>query len=124
YAPVSRLDGLGYLLLLAGTRWRRPEARMLFAMALSPVTMLVYEPLLLYLIPRRMGESAVLSLLSWAVWMSPIVLGLPHAKTDILAQSGDVIVALQYFPALTMVLQRPNQGTVPKRLDALASRMA
>jgi len=124
YAPVSRLDGLGYLLLLAGLRWRRPEARMLFVMALSPVTMVVYEPLLLYLIPRRVGESALLSLLSWAVWMSPIVLGFPHAKTDILSQSGDVIVALQYLPALVMVLQRPNQGTVPKRIEQFASRMA
>jgi hypothetical protein len=123
YAPVSRLGGLGYLLLLAGLRWRRPEARMLFVMALSPVTMVIYEPLLLYLIPEHMGESALLSLLSWPVWMSPLVLGLPHSKAGILAQSGDVIVALQYLPALAMVLHRPNRGTVPKSVERIASQI-
>jgi hypothetical protein len=123
YAPVSRLHGLGYLLLLAALRWRRPEARMLFVMALSPVTMLIYEPLLLYLIPRRVTEAAFLAILSWAVWMSPLVLNFPHSNAGVLALSGDVIVALQYFPALAMVLHRSNHGTVPRPIEHLASRI-
>jgi hypothetical protein len=50
----------GFVALLGLFRWRRPEARLLVALACVPQTMLLYEALPPFLIPRTIGEVVVL----------------------------------------------------------------
>jgi hypothetical protein len=61
--PVSYLGGP--LLLLALLRWRRPEARLLAALACVPQTLMFYETLPLFLIVRTHAQGAILATGSW-----------------------------------------------------------
>jgi hypothetical protein len=103
----------GPLLLLAILRWRRPEARLLLALACVPQTALPYEAVPLLLVPATLGESALfvaLSLLAAWLW---IHLG-PYSTTSAsIPTSVRLIVPLLYLPCLIMVLRRPNEGGVP-----------
>jgi hypothetical protein len=111
YVPAAVVwRGGGPLLLLAALRWRRPEARLLLALACVPHNMIWYEQLLLFLVPATAVELWSLSLLSW---VSTAVANTAFAQSG-LPQSAEVvafrapIVALLYLPALAMVLRRPN----------------
>src|SRR5204862_7915717 len=66
-APVL-LPG-GALALVAVTRWRRPEARLLVALACAPQSLYLYETVPLFLVPRTFRETAVLVALSYVVIM-------------------------------------------------------
>lgn len=109
----------GVLLLLAATRWRRPEARILLVLAFVPMNPAWYEALLVFCVPRRSVEGAALAALSWLV---PVVGG-PVAATYATYASrtapafarGTLICA--YLPALLMVLVRPNEGEAPAWLE-------
>jgi hypothetical protein len=107
-APVTRPGG--FILLLALLRWRRPEARLLLALSCVPHTILPHEALPLFLIPQSYRESALLSLSTLV--LAPIIA--VWAPTDnwahALAWSWPFMFLLAYFPALAMVLQRPNEG--------------
>jgi hypothetical protein len=120
-SPIAHRGGL--LVLLALTRWRRPEARLLLGMACVPHNMVLYEALPLFLIPRTFRESLWLALLSSlaAIFTMFFVSPYPRTITENYFQ-GDVIVALQYLPCLIMVLRRPNEGPVPAWLDATIRR--
>lgn len=114
-APVT-MPG-GPLALLALLRWRRPEARLLAALACVPQTLLVYEAVPLLLIPKRAGEVVVLLLTSWAaaLWLATQA---PFAgRLDSLTASGTAIVVCLYLPCLAMVLRRPNEGALPAWLE-------
>jgi hypothetical protein len=99
----------GPLLLLALTRWRRPEARMFLVLACVPQTILFYDQLLLWLIPRTRLESMTLGLLSF----TGLLLGnfaLPPNPTwaESAAIYWPMILATCYLPALAMIMRRPN----------------
>jgi hypothetical protein len=117
-APIRVLGG--GLCLLALTRWRRPEARLLVAMACVPQSLLYYDQLPLWLVPRSWRESAALTLLShvatFVVWWFQ-----PLPVRDLLRVSGPVIVALLYLPALLMVMRRRNEGEVAPWVERLAN---
>jgi hypothetical protein len=103
--PVTVLGGP--LLLLAVLRWRLPEARLLLIMALVPQTMLFYDQLILWLIPKTKNEYMILGSLSM---VAPLIasLALPRGA-DIRAVTqayAPVIVALIYLPCLILVLRR------------------
>jgi hypothetical protein len=103
--PVTVLGGP--LLLLAVLRWRLPEARLLLIMALVPQTMLFYDQLILWLIPKTKNEYMILGSLSM---VAPLIasLALPRGA-DIRAVTqayAPVIVALIYLPCLIVVLRR------------------
>jgi hypothetical protein len=131
FTPPVLLPG-GVLVLLALLRWRRPEARLLVAMACVPHTTLTYETLPLLLIPRNWKESLLLAALSFVV----LVL---QAHLDIRVEPGDPLylevfvewvtsvgtfaVALLYLPATILVLRRPNEGDPPAWLAALRERL-
>jgi hypothetical protein len=104
----------GPLILLALLRWRRPEARLLVALACVPHTTLLYEVLPLFLVPASWAESILLVILTWAV---QVVLFLKlHPLPDLIdwtRMSATVSVALLYLPCVMMVLRRPNGGDVP-----------
>lgn len=119
--PVAHLGGP--LILLALLRWRRPEARLLIAMACIPHTTLLYEDLPLFLIPSSWRQSILLAVLTWTaqgvnVWLGPYGALIDQTKTG-----GTVSVALCYLPCLLMVLSRPNVGTLPLWLDRSVGRL-
>jgi hypothetical protein len=114
YTPAVLVwRGGGPLLLAAALRWRRPEARLLLAMALVPHHYVWYDQLLLFLVPRQAREVWALSALSWiSLWPASAALatlGLPETGGGQVAFRAP-IVALLYLPCLAMVLWRPNEG--------------
>lgn len=117
-SPVAGGPGLlalGPLLLLGLLRWRRPEARMLVALACVPQVPTFYDQLFLLLIPRTFRESAVTSLLSVAAYAYLFSRpSLTHERT------ATWILVTVYAPALFLVLRRPNEGEVPAWLDRAA----
>jgi len=112
YAPAALIwRGGGPLLLLAALRWRRPDARLLLAMAVVPHHYVWYDQLLLFLVPERPREVWAL----WALsWLSGVVAGILFARSVAPDLDGRQmafrapIVALMYLPCLAMVLRRPN----------------
>jgi hypothetical protein len=111
YAPAAAIwRGGGPLLLLALLRWRRPEARLLCAMACVPHNFIWYDQLLLFLVPRTAREVWLLSALSW---VSSFVASAAFTRLGLTEPDGQVafrapIVALMYLPCLLLVLRRPN----------------
>lgn len=109
-APVQQPGG--FLLLGALWRWRRPEARVLAALACAPHTIAFYDELPLFLIPRTKWEGyglATLSLVAAFVggWLFPRYVGVPLEVN--LAARWPVMFVCLYLPALVMVL-RPDPG--------------
>lgn len=97
-APVMHRGGV--VLMLALLRWRRPEARLLLAMSVSPHNMVLYEALPLFLVPNTFRQNALLALLSTlAVICNEVVY----------RNQRDWLIIFLYIPCLIMVLRRPNQ---------------
>ena len=107
-APILHLGGP--VVLLALLRWRRPEARLLIALACVPHTTLLYESLPLFLIPETWQESVLLVALTWIARTVSVRLGPYPTLAAHTATSATVIVALCYLPCLIMILRRPNEG--------------
>lgn len=111
----------GFLLLLALLRWRRPEARLVMAMAIVPQSPFVYEALPLFLVARNRFEVYAL------VIGSDLALG-AYALADRAAvaaffrMNSLAMLITMYLPTLVLVLRRPNEGTVPHWLER-ASRV-
>lgn len=109
----------GFFVLLALLRWKRPEARLIVAMALVPQTPNWYEALPLLLVPATLLQSLVLSLVSSLGFLYEWVLYRPNATyVDI----EPLMIALAYLPATLLVLRRRNEGTVPQWLEIRMSR--
>ena len=58
------------LLLLAILRWREREARLFLAMACIPQALFFYDQLPLWLLPRTLRQSLLLSLGSFVLWLT------------------------------------------------------
>lgn len=116
-APASTLAGLP--LTLALLRWRRPEARLLLAMAYVPQLLFFADQLPLWLVPRTRREAMMLSGCSWLA-LGGWVLASRADPRDV-AGAAPFVTALLYLPCLVMILRRPNEGTVPAWLDRLLS---
>jgi hypothetical protein len=117
FAPIRSAGGA--FALLALLRWRRPEARLVLALACVPQTPLLYETVPIFLVPLTITEGGVLWLGSWiaALW-----LGAAGPFGDDLARfkvSVDAIGWCLYFPAVVMLLRRPNAAPAPERLEPL-----
>lgn len=113
---------LGPLLLLSALRWRTREGRLLFAMALLPQRLLLYDQLILWLIPRRWWSSLLLSVLSWpalAAWMHPDWFGVTGRGTWPLTERMTMLCI--YLPVLVMVLAQPNAGDLPAPVERIFS---
>ncbi len=108
-SPIT-LSG-GPILLLALLRWRRPEARLLLAMACVPQLLFWADQLPLFLIPQTKGEMKALLLwsalcfLAWYLWFAPY-------PAYVLSRNPFVFCAI-YLPCLIMILRRPNEGDLP-----------
>jgi hypothetical protein len=118
HRPPLLLPG-GVLLLLAVLRWRRPEARLLLAMAVVPQTVLFYDQLPLLLVAITFRESLIAGLLSFVPYAIATALrpsgNIPDR--DIFAITGPLIMAFFYLPALAIILRRQNVGCVPAWLE-------
>ena len=121
YLPAAAIwRGGGPLLLLAVLRWRRPEARLLLALAFVPHNFAWYDQLLVFLVAERPRELWSLFALSWIA-----ALGSAYALFDLgYINRPDPFsifriptVALLYLPALFMVLRRPNEGALPDWIE-------
>lgn len=109
---------LGPLLVLAALRWRRPEARLLLAMALVPHTLFWYDELPLWLIPASRREALNLTWCSWAGYLAWQALSYARNPDTLYLRTGAPwLVAAVYLPCLVMVLRRPNEGAVPVWVD-------
>lgn len=111
---VPLLHRGGFLLALVLLRWRRPEARLLAALAVMPQNMVIYATLPLFLIPRTFRQTLLLVALNNLAFIAGLLLISPHPRS--VAENyygGDLLVALCYIPALVMVLMRPNEGSLP-----------
>jgi len=110
-APITR--PFGFLMLLALLRWRRPEARMLAALALVPQTPAFYDHVFAFVAARTFREALILTVGTFGVFfVIGIVNPAPTFQSwgSLLARST---IYLVYLPAVAMVLRRPNDGQVP-----------
>ena len=116
YAAPVVLPG-GFVALLALTRWRRPEARLLAALACVPQSLYLYDTVALALVPRGLRESALFTVLSYVV-LGYLLNGRPWSSYQEMAlASGQMYTLLLYVPLTLMVLRRPNEGGVPSWLE-------
>jgi hypothetical protein len=116
-APVRR--PLGFLLLLAALRWRRPEARWLLALSVLPQTASFYDQMLLAVICLTSRESLIFAASTVVLF---IYVGFNVPQPDYAAWGrlvGNATVWLCYFPVLVMVLRRPNEGPLPAAFQLL-----
>ena len=112
YKPYLLRPG-GILLLAAIVRWRRPEARLLVAMAIIPLNATLYDALPLFVIPATINEAALLALASHGAWH--LALARRGDPSFLHAANANALtnLLLLYLPALVMILRRPNVGAVP-----------
>ena len=108
-APV--LQPGGFLLLLALLRWRRPEGRLLAALACAPQSIQLYETVPLFLIPRTRWEGYALAASSLLAaflqaWIFPPRLSESLAHN--LSARWPILLLLIYLPALALVLRLPK----------------
>jgi hypothetical protein len=125
YHPAPILTFPGVLAALALLRWRRPEARLLVAMACVPQLLFFADQLPLWLIPRTKRETMALSACSLAAFLGWFVLLKPGDYY--VMKAAPWVTSFLYLPALVMVLRRPNEGEVPApvaQLLALVRRPA
>lgn len=118
-APITRPGGA--LVLLALLRWRRPEARLVSALACIPQTPGPYECIVLFLVATTLRESILLAYLTYVTFFA---VGLVQTDPSIqgwMEACGDLMVPFIYLPCTWMVLRRPNVGDVPWWLDVLAT---
>ena len=106
----------GPLVLLVLLRWRRPEARLLVAMACVPHTTLLYETLPLFLVPATWLQSLLLAALTWVARTVEVMIGPYPSLASHTATTATISIALCYLPCVAMILQRRNEGNWPSDL--------
>jgi len=108
-APITRWGGP--LLLLALTKWKRADARLLVGLACVPQTTALYETIPLFLVAETWPQA-------WALWALAIVAYVgqwatgPYPSVSAHWFAGQQwIVAVMYLPCLAVVLTRRNEWT-------------
>jgi hypothetical protein len=119
-APVLRRGGP--VLLLAALRWRRPEARLLLALACTPQTPIVVEGLPLFLVAQTSRQSLWLAVLTYVAYLACGLTWDGHTNASYFRQAGIASVVFLYAPCVLMVLRRSNEGPVPTWLARLGQR--
>lgn len=117
---IPMLTPVGPLLLLAVSRWRRPETRLLLGYACVPQAPWFYDQVVLWLIPATALQAinyTAASQLALFVWI--FANGLSWGKYG----SWALAFAL-YLPPLIMILRRPNEGEIPGWAERWMGRVA
>ena len=106
------LRPLGFFLLLAALKWRRPEARWLLALAIIPQAPSFYDQMLLSVICLTSREALVFAA-STVVLFFYVGFNTPQPDYESWGRLvGNGTLWICYFPALAMVLRRPNEGAL------------
>ncbi len=114
---------LGFLLLLAALKWRRPEARWLLALALIPQAPSFYDQLLLGVVCLTSREALVFAA-STIVLFFYVGFNTPQPDYESWGRLvGNGTLWICYFPALAMVLRRPNEGSLPAVIERVVNRL-
>jgi len=100
----------GAVLLAAVLRWRREDARVVLGMATVPQLPMFADQLPLMLVARTRVEAMLLALLSHIGGLLWLRARAPDAHPS--ANAALFVVAFLYYPALLLVLRRPNDGTL------------
>lgn len=109
------LTPVGAIVLLALLRWRRPEARLLLAMACVPQLLFFADQLPLFLIPRTRREMMLLTFCSAFAFFFWYI-RFADNPAYVLAAAPYVMWS-SYLPCLAMVLRRPNEGDTPEWIE-------
>ncbi|MBL0171662.1 MAG: hypothetical protein IPP90_13225 [Gemmatimonadaceae bacterium] len=104
---------MGFLMLAALLRWRRPEARLLLAIACLPQTPGFYDAVMLFTIPRTLRQSLLLAAASYVVFFAMAVRGPWPSDAAWMSDIARFTLWFMYLPCVAMVLRRPNEGTLP-----------
>lgn len=108
--PVLR--PFGFLLLLAGLRWRTPEGRLILALAVLPQNTLPHDLVPLALIPGNLVEMAIYAAGSW---ISLIVTAAGEDRATSLSRlvsdGWPTHLVCVYLPMLWLVLRRRSSTT-------------
>jgi hypothetical protein len=120
YAPI-RTPG-GFLALLALVRWRRPEARLLAAMAFVPQSPFVYEVLPLFAVARTRFEAYAL-VIGTDVALAYNALAPKKDMVEFFHNSGIAVFVCVYLVALVLILKRANEGALPAWLETAAGAL-
>lgn len=105
-APVT--TPFGFVLALALLRWRRPEARLLLAMAFIPQLLFFYDQLPLMLVPASRRQSYAVVIPSSAAFLVWLLVGQGSAAGPRIAEW--CVMLSMYLPCLIIILRRPNEG--------------
>ena len=122
-APVTMFAGAGAVLLLALWKWRRPEARLLAFLACVPQLPYWADQLPLMLIPRGRREMQVLMIATLVGFMCWAQFGRNDPNGDVIDSIRPFSIAFTYAPALFLVLQRRNEGRIPRWIERLTARL-
>jgi hypothetical protein len=105
-APITRPGGA--LVLLAVLKWKRPEARLLLALACVPHTTVPYETIPLFLIAQTWLQAWTLWALTLLAFIAQWWTGPYVSQMAYWTSGAQWIVLLMYLPCVAMVLLRPN----------------
>ena len=119
-APILR--PAGFLALAALFRWRRPEARLIVALACVPQTIAWYDVVVLLLVASTFRESLFLAITTAVPMVYETAFGLGDGALDLYPRSSLVLMAVAYLPAILIVLRRPNEGDPPAWFQLLRWR--
>jgi len=96
---------------------------MLAMLAIVPSSPIVYEPLLLFVIPRTKREMMALALLSDVMFLLMANLSAQEDTFAYFGRARPAIVWLMYLPALVLILRHPNRGDIPFALERRIARL-
>jgi hypothetical protein len=109
-SPLFRVGGVTVLLALL--RWKRPEARLIIALACVPQAGAWYEALPLFLVANTLYETMTLSVMSCLGFLLYYPFMDVGSDVQVNHDIGALIVAFVYLPATIMVLRRPNEDEI------------
>jgi hypothetical protein len=114
----------GFLVLAALLRWRRPETRLLLALACVPQSLAFYDALPLLLIPKTFRQALVLSFCTQiANLFATKAMTTDLAPPELFQAVAPFAVWGCYVPAAVLILMRPNEGPLPAWIERLAVRL-
>jgi hypothetical protein len=115
-API--LTPFGVPIALAALKWRRPEARLLFAMGCLPQNGFFYDQLPLLLIPATAAETLMLAGVSHIGNFLAMAARMPGGDVPTWSASYfPFMVASLYLPCVILVLGRANEGPLPSWIE-------
>lgn len=121
FQPLLMRPG-GMLVLLALLRWKDPDARLILALGLVPVTGLFYDVLPAGLVARSWKQALALMVVGHVSWMNDWLPRTAHTLAEEMWLNGRLALWFALLPALALVLLRdirwPAWLPRPSRLSA------